>query len=149
MGIFFSYTHIHERETGICPYLSCGGCLLKDHLRKENDHYKQEKRQVMRSWLAGPDGFNRDDLSKALIDYHNRDILGQATQLAHQRLKDMAMGPDPYDRELNERQVPLTKAELSGRTTMHKRSPQIYEQLPGKGYDYFRQERYDGHSLGD
>jgi hypothetical protein len=149
MGIFFSYTHIHERETDLSPHLSCSGCLLTSHLQRENDHYKPEKRRIMRSWLVGQDGLNKDDLTKALVDYHDRDILTKAKRLANQRLTDMTMGPDPYDKELNERQIPITKKELNGRTTTHKRSPQVFEELPGKGCDYIRVERYDGHHLGD
>jgi hypothetical protein len=149
MGIFFSYTHIMERETGLSPHLSCAGCLLNEVLRMEADHYKQEKRNIMRSWLVGPDGPNKNDLGKALADYHNRQIVLRAKHLADQRATDSITGQDPYDRELNERQKPLTKKELSGKTTTHHRSPEIYNQSPGTGYDYIRVERYDGHALGD
>jgi hypothetical protein len=120
-----------------------------DHLRFETDHYKQEKRRIIRMWLGSPDGMNRDDLSKALADYRDRNVEHLAQQLANQRLTESTTGPDPYDREVEERQKPLTQGELSGRTTTHQRSPEVYEKLPDKAYDYFRQERYDGHRLGD
>jgi hypothetical protein len=151
MGIFFSYTHIFERENYLSPYLSCVGCLLIDVLRQEADHYKQKKRNIMRSWLVGSDGPNRDDLGKALSDYHNRQIEILAKKLTDQHLRDLTTGnkDDRYDRELNERQKPLTTEELSGKMGTHRRSPQIYEQLSGSGCDYIRVERYDGHGMWD
>lgn len=101
----------------------------------------------MRSWLAGPDdGLNQDDLGKALADYHSRQIGLLAKKLADQHLEDST---NDYDREFNERQQPFTKQELNGRTTTHHRSPEIYEQLSGEGYNYIRMERYDGHNIGD
>jgi hypothetical protein len=147
MGIFFLYTHIYEKETGLSSALPCAGCLLTSTLREEADHYKQEKRQIVRSWLNGPQGLNKDDLGKALADYHNRQIPLLAKQLGYQYLADSTTGPDPYDKELHERQKPLTKAEKSGKMGMHRRSPQIYESGPGTGYDYIRLERYDGHGM--
>jgi hypothetical protein len=147
MGIFFLYTHIHEKETGLSSALPCAGCLLTSTLREEADHYKQEKKQIVRSWLTGPQGLNKDDLGKALADYHNRQIPLLAKQLGDQYLADSTTGPDPYDRELHERQKPLTKAEKSGKMGMHRRSPQIYESGPGTGYGYIRLERYDGHGM--
>lgn len=149
MGIFFSYNHIFERQTGLSSYLSCAGCLLKNVLRREADHYKQEKRDIMHSWLVGPQGLNKDDLRKALADYHSRQIVLQAKQLADQYWQDSTTGDDPYDRELNERQKPFTKQELNGKMGMHRRSPQIHEKGPTSGYDYIRLERYDGHGLWD
>ncbi|KAE9368502.1 hypothetical protein N431DRAFT_414971 [Stipitochalara longipes BDJ] len=147
MGIFFLYTHIHEKEIGLSSALPCAGCLLTSVLREEDDHYKQEKRQIVRSWLNGPQGLNRDDLGKALADYHHRQILLLAKKLGDQHVEDSTTGPDPYDRELDERQKPLTKHEKNGKMGMHRRSPQIYESGPGTGYDYIRLERYDGHGM--
>jgi hypothetical protein len=148
MGIFFAYRDVYEKNAGLSPSLNCGGCLLKGHLRTEADHYKRKKRGIMRTWLAGPGGFNKDDLGKALAEYHSRDIEGLVQLLADQRLADSTSGPDPYDREVNERQIPLTKKELSGKKGTEERSPQINEALPGNNeWEWYAQERYDGHRL--
>jgi hypothetical protein len=147
MGIFFDYGHIVEKELGLNSALPCAGCLLTSVLREEDDHYKQEKRQIIRTWLKAPNGMgvNKDDLPRALVDYHSRQVALLAKQLVDQHLLDSTTGPDPYDRELRERQKPLTKAEKSGKMGMHQRSPQIYDSGPTTGFDYVRLARYDGH----
>jgi hypothetical protein len=147
MGIFFFYKHVMMWETEMLSQLICSGCLLVDYLRSESDHYKLEKRRIISSWLAGPEGWNTDDLSKALADFHNRGLARRARELDDKRLRESTTGPDPYDRELNGRQRSYSKQELNGKMSMHGRSPQINEQLSGKGYDYIRVERYDGHRL--
>jgi len=119
----------HGTSDGSEPHISCAGCLLNGVLRKEADHYKQEKRDIMRSWLVGPDGLNKDDLARhlqtATVDksYFKPSSLLISTWQIRQLLwpvwQRTQWAAKAYHYE-----------ERSGKTTALQRSPEIYNQAP-------------------
>jgi hypothetical protein len=103
--------------------------MLTFWLNSEVDHYKREKRGIIRNWLHTPfSGWNDNNLPKALEDFSVLDIKSQAEGLDRRRYRDMNPSrkgvATPVDHEYNEHQVPLTGAEL-GRIGMKNRSPEV------------------------
>ena len=142
--------------------MTCLGCLLTNHLNSEPDHYKREKRDIIKDWLYNePGGWNHDDLAKAIEDFAVLNVEQQARSLDKLRylemhpfqkgvmnkLRSIGIRPSqegymPVDHEYQEGQVPLTKQEL-GRLGMKTRSPTVHEK---HGMDYSRKFSH-GHSI--
>jgi hypothetical protein len=129
LGIFFWYLNVKpivDEDGNIIPnrILRCLGCKFGIVLSKEKDHYKQRKRNIIRTWLRDVDGeWNDADLLGAIGDILNRGVIGRAQQLddaRHQRIDDL--GEDP---ELEAVQVPISDAEKWQRFSSHKRSPTV------------------------
>ena len=126
-GVFFSYAEIRDMVIGDRP--RCLGCRLTQYLRIEQDHYKLHKRYIIRHWLrdAGV-GWNDANIQKCICDFLTKNVQRQAEQLDDLRLADMTIGIGPlentYDRETDERQVPLQQHELN-RLGGHSRSPLV------------------------
>jgi hypothetical protein len=126
-GVFFSYAEIRDMVTGDLP--RCLGCRLTQYLQIEQDHYKLHKRYIIRHWLRETGGgWNDTNIQKCIRDFLTKNVQRQAEQLDDLRLADMTIGIGPlektYDRETDERQVPLQPHELN-RLGGHSRSPLV------------------------
>ncbi|CZS95406.1 hypothetical protein WAI453_011355 [Rhynchosporium graminicola] len=134
-GIFFKYGDLYDlqafnenktREAN----LTCLGCKLKFIFFFERDHFKREKRRLMRAWLhSGPVGddqgeWNTADLRKALSDFHTRRIILKADALDQKRLEAMNMPNRKlrHDPEYDARQTPIPYQSY-GKHGFQKRSP--------------------------
>lgn len=120
IGMFFSYKDIQDLDlfgassthnTG----LNCLGCKITDYLRREKDHYKSEKRKIIRRWLYNGVHWNDNDLDKAILDFNARNIIDKADALDRQRMLDMNHTRPSHcrDHEFDERQNPLTFHEMN------------------------------------
>lgn len=160
MGVFFSINNARvDPATGQEKHPQCYGCLLTYYLRRETDHYKTEKRRIVKQWLREDDGttvtWNTTDLHKAIEDYELNNIEQMAADLDELRQKEMTQGPDAYDKETQERQRPLTEREARGKRGGHLRSPDVnswkseeYAYLyDHENYKWIFQfhNKYDGH----
>jgi hypothetical protein len=162
MGVFFSIPHARpDPVTGRLQHPECYGCLLTFHLRREQDHYKTEKRRLIKEWLIEHDEiantatWNTTDLSKALEDYEFHNIEQMAANLDQQRYMEKTYGSDPYDKETQERQKPRTARELNNRRGNPLRSPDVVKsKAEEKAYfandDSYKwhfefHNKYDGH----
>ncbi|CZR55330.1 uncharacterized protein PAC_05217 [Phialocephala subalpina] len=151
LGVFFSHFHApvrldNQRHLAI---ERCYGCMLTHILRREVDHYKQKKRQIVKEWLSEERleedttginpvmvkvrDWNRIDLRKAVeVDYYLHDAEQTAINLDNRRQRDMTVvskkNPDPYDRETQERQRPLQDSETRGLTGMGGRAPDVLKE---------------------
>lgn len=148
LAVFFSYKEIFETQK-FGQDLCCLGCRLTSILRGERDHYKHEKRRIITTWLKTSKGLNGDNLNRSLYDFVDRDIQGVARRLDQLHLQESTMGPDPYDKENNERQIPIPWERLNNKRGTQYRSPTIKEKLPDTngGVDWWRAARYDGHGM--
>ncbi|KUJ24369.1 uncharacterized protein LY89DRAFT_679531 [Mollisia scopiformis] len=134
MGIFFPGWRGVELSSDRQQQRSlpaCYGCRLTFLLRRDTDHYKVEKRRIIKTWLMIDDKtWNTDNLRKSIEDYELLGIEELAANLDEKRKKHMTLSPknpDPYDRETQERQVPYTDHECSGKQGGRWRSPDVNE----------------------
>jgi len=161
LGIFYSFTQIRAaRNAGVLyqehPPIKCLGCTLSDDLDAETDHYKNIKRDIIRRWLEDEEGPNITDLARALEDFEEKNVASDIEALDERRFKHMhRLAPELcYDREYDERQNELTRAEL-GRLGLKNIAPQVgqYEQWleeqkkddEDKQWTWFRSDRVFGH----
>ena len=141
LGKFFYYGQIRDAmmdgTLNQSPStITCLGCMLTNYLNSEIDHYKREKRDIIRSWLHSPfTGWNHNNLPKALDEFAGLNIEERAEDLDKWRYQEMhpseeAMkrGVMSVDHEYNEGQVPLTRDEL-GRLGKKNRSPEVTEKF--------------------
>lgn len=151
LGVFFSTLDqpIRLQNRRRLAIERCYGCRLTYALRREYDHYKDNKRFIIREWLSelkfeednsGPvpkvkktREWNRNDLRKAVeVDYYMHDIEQLAADLDGLRQRDMTIvsedNPHPYDRETKERQRPLHISETRGLTGTGGRAPDVLKE---------------------
>ena len=103
--------------------MTCLGCQLTNFLGSERDHYKKKKRHIIATWLRHRrDGWNKNSLLEAIVDYKSRSIRDLATRLDAVRAREI--GELGYDKELAERQIPRSQDELQ-RLSGHCRSPLV------------------------
>jgi hypothetical protein len=128
-GVFYPFTEIWNlNHWNIAP--TCLGCKLTDHLRFEKDHYKLHKRDIIRHWVRDTGvGWNQTNIKKCIHDFTTKNVARQAEKLDDLRLAYMTTGIGPlentYDRERDERQVPLQPHELQHKLGGHSRSPLV------------------------
>lgn len=155
MGIFYHFEYLKPR-----PYEPprCMGCWLQGVLDEERDHYKVKKRSVIGKWLTNTPGFkgrhtdyNTSNITLALKEFHERNILDEATILEEVRWNDVEgearglfdrAGKPIRDRELRERQIPITERERKQKVGMRWRSPQI-----GDTVEHACNDRLDHHTV--
>lgn len=137
MGVFFPYDpYTMNRNVQVKTTLQeCLGCKLTYCLRRETDHYKSQKRCIVKQWLREADGtWNTTDLRRAIEAYEYHGVEEMARDLDEERFLDMTEGPDPYDRETEERQRDLTHDETKGKRGGFLRSPEVCESKAGEHY---------------
>ncbi|KAH8679834.1 hypothetical protein BGZ60DRAFT_554388 [Tricladium varicosporioides] len=130
LGIFFHYPTQLLHKQRLCGDFDlaqdyyCLGCLLTHYLDNEADHYKVEKRNMIGRWLCDDETgeYNKTDLTKAIEEFDEKDILRDAQDIDDKRLfYIMRYG---YDKETEERQKPRNQAELAKHGDK-KRSPLV------------------------
>lgn len=166
MGVFFDIRLARDNNlTNRVEHPICYGCHLTKALREEADHYKAQKRRIVKRWLREEERdpytdeivatWNTTNLGKAIEDFHLKEIEVMAQCLDDQRASDMTRGRDPYDRETQERQRPYTEKETRGRRGFYLRSPDVnawkHEEAAfirgGPDWQWHAQshDKYDGH----
>lgn len=92
--------------------LFCLGCMLTMYLDTEKDHFKEDKRRVLDMWLTegvdahGQSIYNRNDLNKLTDDFIAKRMIEVVRLLDQSRLE--RTNHLWFDREFDERQVPVT-----------------------------------------
>jgi hypothetical protein len=121
LGIFFGYAEFHTFDIGQSPHMICWGCKLTHVLNTERDHYKADKRAVLRQLLSvlaeDYDELNTTDLNAFIENLSLRlstgermsENLARAIQIKRERV----MEKYGNDREIEERQMKLKKSELN------------------------------------
>lgn len=114
--MFFSYKDIRNYNlfgpsATTNSGLNCLGCKITHYLRLEHDHYKSDKRKIVRRWLYNGQEWNDNDLDKALLDYEARGIMYKADDLDRKRDLDMNHTRLAHciDHEYDERQNPIVE----------------------------------------
>ncbi|KAH6669417.1 hypothetical protein B0J14DRAFT_703371 [Halenospora varia] len=139
LGIFFHYpTQLLHKQSlrgdfDLAQDYYCLGCLLTHHLDNEEDHYKVDKRNMIGRWLCDDETgeYNKNDLTRAIEEFDEKDILRDAQDLDDERLFHiMRYG---YDKETEERQKPRNRAELAKHGDK-KRSPLVSAKLNDPKY---------------
>lgn len=136
----------------------CWGCRLTQRMNGEPDHYKDLKNGIINRWLRNHDNtFNHDDLPKAIADFPDRDIARDGRRLESRRAKELRdLG---YDREFEEKQIPIHRSTLMSKRGGHTRSMMIHEWAQEKrqrhlectdpvaaGWSYSNMKRYHMHA---
>ena len=149
LGIFFYYDEIRQASNlgliGAQLQLKCMACRLAEVLNNESDHYKLEKRVIIKEWLRDEydeDAWNDNNMPKALEDFYARDVVEKAKKLDLRRwrktkLRHKLFRRDPavhwqyaqWDREFEERQIPLRECEKT-RLGWKNRSPTVESKDP-------------------
>ena len=149
LGTFFHYDDIRQAANlgliGAQLQLKCMACRLIEVLDNETDHYKREKRAIIKHWLKDDyddGGWNIMNMPKALTDFTDRNVAVEARKLCrkrwnkvHRRHKLFAQDPILYaqygqwDREYDERQTPYSRDE-KGRLGLKNRSPTVHGKDP-------------------
>ena len=158
-GVYFQYIRLRAFYNDNTPP-SCLGCDLIDYLDNEVDHFKQEKRALIKSWLFSEvdQSWNTENVLKALSDFEMNEIEAEAEQLDRLRPpfkhkhEGMGKGQRCYiDHEYEEVQNEAP-SEWYGRRGEHGwKAPTIGEKdkvIGGEGdsqWNWFRQDRIHAH----
>ncbi|KAM3069344.1 hypothetical protein ACMFMG_010847 [Clarireedia jacksonii] len=154
-GVYFNYAQIRKYQLDPIDRPRCMGCMLSDYLDLEEDHYKRQKRTIIKRWLYHVDEWNdteekfglwnQTDLSKAIGDFEKRGVIGAAHKLDTQRMRAMQQGADHEYHEI-QRPLPVVTEGRRGAhgvqapTTTDKPLENLYKQ-----WAWFREDRIDAH----
>ena len=137
MGIFFNYGQIKAlRDHDSSTAATCMGCQLNYQLENEADHYKQQKRHIIQRWLYDPinEEWNTTNLFKSInFDFYVNKVEKGVRGLDRMREYDIKV--HGYDRETEERQIPLMPYE-KGKRGGFLRSPECGEWLNPNAHKY-------------
>jgi hypothetical protein len=117
-GIFFGYAEYRDFSIDQTTHMTCWGCKLTHVLDSKTDHYKSQKREVLRKLLFVPDqdGLNTTDL-KAFIsnmetpEAYNGHFLSRNLARDIQRKRELVRQKFGNERELQERQRKIKESE--------------------------------------
>jgi hypothetical protein len=151
-GVYFNYAQIRKYQLDRVDCPRCMGCMMSDYLDCEEDHYKKQKRSVIKKWLYHPDVWNDDeeefgvwnqtDLSKAIEDFEKKGVVGAAHKLDIRRMRDS------IDHESHEVQRPLS-VETEGRRGAHGIQAPTTSDKPTEAFHqqwaWFRGDRINAH----
>jgi hypothetical protein len=153
-GVYFNYAQIRKYQLDSVDRPRCMGCMLSDYLDSEEDHFKMEKRSIIKRWLYYPNMWNDDaeqfgmwnqtDLPKAIEDFKKKGVIGAAHQLDIKRTRGQ------IDHETHEVQRPLP-VETGGRRGAHGiQAPRTTDKPTGisnKQWNWFRGDRINAHGV--
>ncbi|PQE21773.1 ribosomal L36 protein [Rutstroemia sp. NJR-2017a WRK4] len=151
-GVYFNYAQIRKYQLDSVDHPRCMGCILSDYLDIEEDHYKREKRTIIKRWLYHPDMWNdgeeefgmwnQTDLLRAIEDFEKKGVVGAAHKLDLKRLRAS------IDHETHEVQRPLPVATEGRRGAHGIQAPTTtdkLDQISHKQWDWFRGDRINAH----
>lgn len=115
LGIFYFYDEIRWAELDGRAHsepasMKCLGCMLVDELDAEADHFKAQKRLILRKWVYDGVDVNNFNLPKLLEDFDEKHIRFEAEKLNYIRMKTTQK--NGFDKETEDRQRPLNRREL-------------------------------------
>lgn len=164
LGVYFSYAMIRNFKMSDQDTPTCMACKLAVYLSGESDHYKIEKRSIMKKWCWDYTIINEDtniqgDWNTAYLK-HFIDVYAQRTQGHHvrekarkldaMRLRDEA---NQIFHETDEVQRPISQQALGRRGHYGIRAPTVNEKMAIEGnlldkqWDGFRGDRVNGHGV--
>ncbi|KAI9648289.1 hypothetical protein NHQ30_002921 [Ciborinia camelliae] len=163
LGLYFSYNMIRLFKLDDQDRPMCMGCKLADYLAMERDHYKHEKRVIIKRWLWDLSLINEDptitgdwntqNLPKFLRIFRRtqgRHVLQMAQMLDIIR-KNNEQKAQPEFHETDEVQRPINYQALGRRGHYELRAPTVQEKKAIEGgkihkeWDCFRRDRINGH----
>jgi hypothetical protein len=162
LGIFFDYPEIRpyilaHATRAQPPPVRCLGCKITAYLNSETDHYKIQKRSIVRSWLDNEDhSINENNLPKFVADFVRNDVKGQARTLDDTNQRHIEQYG--YSKETLETQKPMSdkvkranRGDFTASPKVGEWQSELYlrkqkERDPESAkWNWYRADRYQGH----